>query len=237
MEGPGPCPRGGSSLKTDSRPGTADSSLSARASPPGPSGFARPPPTGREPVFEVARSSLGLGDPRGHRIPPCRSVAVRSKRPGPRPLAARRLLPGIRCEDRGGSVPRSGSATDAETASQMRVATGERALLPDEAPPCGWALGRPRRAPPSLAVARRRLELRQAPERRHVLVLGIPSRDAGARTLRRANERNQGEGRGHAGGGGVPQPAAVPREAQRSSHELRIPPTSLSALLRVRHPR
>src|SRR5207247_1848883 len=110
MEGPGPCPRGGSSLKTDSRPGTADSSLSARASPPGPSGFARPPPTGREPVFEVARSSLGLGDPRGHRIPPCRSVAVRSKRPGPRPLAARRLLPGIRCEDRGGSVPRSGSA-------------------------------------------------------------------------------------------------------------------------------
>src|SRR5438876_9966257 len=65
MEGPGPCPRGGSSLKTDSRPGTADSSLSAGASPPGPSGFARPPPAGREPVFEMARRSLGSGDARG----------------------------------------------------------------------------------------------------------------------------------------------------------------------------
>src|SRR5437867_11917215 len=214
MEGPGPCPRGGSSLKTDSRPGTADSSLSARASPPGPAGFARPPPTDREHVFEVARSSLGLGDPRGHRIPPCRSVAVRSKRPGPRPLASRGLLPGIRCEDRGGSVPRSGSAADAGTVSQMRVPTRERTLLPHETRSGGWALGRPRRAPPSLAVAGRRLELRQASERRHVLLLGIPPRDAGARATRGPDEESRGDGGSDARRGAVPQPAAVPRVSQ-----------------------
>src|SRR2546422_11705574 len=44
----------------------------------------------------------------------------------------------------------------------------------------GWAHGRPRRATTTLAVARRRLELRQALQRRHILVLGIPPPDARA---------------------------------------------------------
>src|SRR5213594_1188864 len=115
----------------------------------------------------------------------------------------------------------------------MRVPTSERTLLPHETRSGGGALGRPRRAPPSLAVARRRLELRQAPERRHVLVLGIPSRDAWACAICRADERPQGEGRGHARGGGVPEPAAVPRKTQWSGDEPRVRPSSLSALLRL----
>src|SRR5436309_11661649 len=181
----------------------------------------------------MARRSLGSRDSRGHRISTSGSGAVRHEGSGPGPLAERRLLPGIRGEDRGGSIPRSGSAADAGTVSQMRVPTRERTLLPHETRPGGWTLGRPRRAPPSLAVARRRLELRQAPERRHVLLLGIPTRDAGARTLRRADERRRGEGRGHARGGGVPEPAAVPRKTQWSGDEPRVRPSSLSALPRL----
>src|SRR5206468_9722131 len=68
VEGPGPCLWRGFSLKTNSRIGTANSVLSAGAGPPGAPGFARPPPAGREPVFEMARRSLGSRDSRGHRI-------------------------------------------------------------------------------------------------------------------------------------------------------------------------
>src|SRR2546422_11506601 len=192
VEGPRPHPRRESGIKTSSRPRSAGPSIAPRQSAPGPPRFARTPAARRQSIFEMAGSSLGAGNPRGHRIPACRSIAVGHGRSGPRPLARRCVLPGIRCEDRGGRVPRSGGAEDAGTVSTMRVPTRERALLPDETRPRGWARGRLRGAPPSLAVARRRLELRQAPERRHVLLLGIPTRDAGARALRRADERPQG---------------------------------------------
>src|SRR3989475_11042477 len=105
---------------------------------------------------------------------------------------------------RGGSVPRSGSAKDAGTVSTLRVPTRKRALLPHETRPLGWARGRPRRAPPSLAVAGRRLELRQAPKRRHALILGIPPSDARPRASRGPDEESRGEEGGDARGGGVP---------------------------------
>src|SRR3989475_12467803 len=77
----------------------------------------------------MARRPLGLGNARGHRISEGRSVAVRHARSGSRPLARRHVLPRIRCEDRGGSLPRSWCAADLETASEMRFATGKCALL------------------------------------------------------------------------------------------------------------
>jgi len=80
----------------------------------------------------MARRPLGLGNARGHRISEGRSVAVRHARSGSRPLARRHVLPRIRCEDRGGSLPRSWCAADQETVSEMRFPTGECALLPHE---------------------------------------------------------------------------------------------------------
>ena len=97
----------------------------------------------------------------------------------------------------------------------------------------GWAHGRPRRATTTLAVARRRLELRQALQRRHILVLGIPPPDARACASFDPDEESRGEGSGDARRGSIPEPPPFHRETQWSRHEPGVPPSPLSALPRV----
>src|SRR2546422_127143 len=109
----------------------------------------------------------------------------------------------------------------------------ECALLLHETWYRGWAHGRPRRATTTLAVARRRLELRQAPQRRHILVLGIPPRDARACASFDPDEESRGEGSGDARRGSIPEPPPFHRETQWSRHEPGVPPSPLSALPRV----
>ena len=159
LEGPRPCRRRGSNVPGN--PGARDDH-SKVVSGPYPSRRSSGARTGarREgPLFEVARCALGPRNARRHRL----SAWGSSPRPAPgpraRPLARRCVLPRIRCGHEVSGVSEVGRSSRPRPISPLRVATRKRALLPREARDRGWPFGRPRGAPPALAVAGWRLEL------------------------------------------------------------------------------
>src|SRR2546428_8465851 len=222
VEDAGPRPRRGPRVSGDARAPGGDTVLGPGAGGPFATGPARSTRDRPARLLQVARAALGPREPRRPGLPERRRKPPSDPRPAAPALARPELLPRVRDADRGRGLPRPRRSRHAGPLPALRVAAGERPVLDRDARDRGRAGGDPGRAPASLAMAGRRLELRPGSRRGHLVLHGNAAADArpgGVRAWPQARRRAEGR---QASRRGVPAPTPLQARLGWARHPPRV---------------
>src|SRR4030095_11988587 len=131
-------------------------------------------------------------------------------------------------------APRTRDSSHRRPRAALRLPGGERGLRPADTRPRRRAHGRARGAAPALAVARWRLELRQAARGRALVLHGDPDPAPRPRAPRPARREPPLEAPRPAGGGGLPETGSLQGCAGRKADLEGLPRAPLPVLLALR---